>query len=188
MLHALGRERAYVRAWGEKAAQIEKNLQDRIRRRQPVSKNVHVLHRQQLTFAERLSDGLAEVAGSWSFISGFALVLAIWITVNTVALLHHWDKYPYILLNLMLSMIAAIQAPVIMMSQHRQEDRDRISAEHDYEVNLKAEMEIQQIHQKLDVLREGQWNELLAIQKRQIELLEAQLSILRGEQPPPSEP
>jgi len=188
MLHALGRERAYVRAWGEKAAQIERNLQDRIRHRQPVSKNVDILHRQQLTFGERVSDRLAEVAGSWTFISAFALLLAIWIAVNTVALLHHWDKYPYILLNLMLSMIAAVQAPVIMMSQHRQEDRDRIGAEHDYEVNLKAEMEIQQIHQKLDDLREARWNELLAIQKRQIELLEAQLSLLQGEQPPPSEP
>jgi uncharacterized membrane protein len=84
------------------------------------------------------------------------------------------------LLNLFLSMLAAIQAPVIMMSQNRQEYRDRIRGEHDYEVNLKAEMEIQELHQKLDELREKQWNDLPAIQKQQIDLLEAQLALLQG--------
>jgi uncharacterized membrane protein len=77
-------------------------------------------------------------------------------------------------------MLAAIQAPVIMMSQHRQEDRDRLRAEHDYEINLKAEIEVQQLHQKLDELREGQWNDLLAIQKQQIDLLQVQLALLQG--------
>jgi uncharacterized membrane protein len=169
-----------VRAWEKKAAQIEKELQEKIRRRERVSKNVHVLHRERLTFGQRVSDRLAEVAGSWTFIFGFGLVLGAWILVNTAALVHHWDKYPYILLNLFLSMLAAIQAPVIMMSQSRQEARDRIRAEHDYEVNLKAELEIQQLHQKLDELRERQWNDLLAIQKQQIDLLEAQLALLQG--------
>src|SRR4030067_1022515 len=136
-----------VRAWEKKAAQIEKELQDKIRRRERVSKNVHVLHREQLTFGQRVSDGLADVAGSWSFIFGFAFVLVAWVLLNTAALIHHWDKYPYILLNLFLSMLAAIQAPVIMMSQSRQEARDRIRREHDYEVNLKAEIEIQQLTQ-----------------------------------------
>jgi uncharacterized membrane protein len=169
-----------VRAWEKKAAQIEKELQEKIRRRERVSKNVHVIHQEQLTFGQRVSDKLADVAGSWSFIFGFALVLVVWVFLNTAALVHHWDKYPYILLNLFLSMLAAIQAPVIMMSQHRQEDRDRIRGEHDYEVNLKAEIEIQQLHQKLDELREKQWNDLLAIQKQQIDLLEAQLALLQG--------
>ena len=169
-----------VRAWEKKAAQIEKELQEKIRRRERVSKNVHVIHQEQLTFGQRVSDELADIAGSWGFIFGFGLVLGAWILFNTAALIHHWDKYPYILLNLFLSMLAAIQAPVILMSQNREEARDRIRAEHDYEVNLKSEMEIQLLHQKLDELRERQWNELLAIQKQQIDLLEAQLALLQG--------
>jgi len=136
-----------------------------------------------LTFGQRVSDKLADVAGSWRFIFAFGVILGVWVLLNTVALVHHWDKYPYILLNLFLSMLAAIQAPVIMMSQNRQEDRDRIRAEHDYEVNLKAELEIQQLGKKLDGLREGQWEELLAIQKQQITLLEAQLALLQGGKP-----
>jgi len=180
MPRVLGREATYIRTWQERAARIEKELQDKVRRRERVSKNVHVLHQERLTFGQRVSDRLADVAGSWSFIFGFALVLGVWVLLNSVALIHHWDKYPYILLNLFLSMLAAIQAPVIMMSQNRQEARDRIRAEHDYEVNLKAEMEIQQMHQKLDELREKQWGELLAIQNQQIDLLQAQLALMQG--------
>jgi uncharacterized membrane protein len=169
-----------VRAWEKKAARIEKELREKISRRERVSKNVDVIAREQLTFSQRVSDKLADVAGSWAFIFGFALVLGVWVLLNTAALVHHWDKYPYILLNLFLSMLAAIQAPVILMSQNREEARDRIRGEHDYEVNLKSEIEIQQLHQKLDELRERQWNELLAIQKQQIDLLEAQLALLQG--------
>jgi uncharacterized membrane protein len=180
MLRLFSSERAYIRAWQERATRIEKELLDKVRRRQRVSKNVAVLHEEQLTFGQRVSDKLADVAGSWSFIFSFGLVIGIWVLVNTVALIHHWDKYPYILLNLLLSMLAAIQAPVIMMSQHRQEDRDRLRAEHDYEVNLKAEIEIQELHQKLDELRQTQWSDLLAIQKQQIDLLQAQLTLLQG--------
>jgi uncharacterized membrane protein len=180
MSSVLGSAEDDVRAWEKKAAQIEKELQQKIRRRERVSKNVHVIQQEQLTFGQRVSDRLADVAGSWTFIFGFGLTLVVWVFLNTAALFHHWDKYPYILLNLFLSMLAAIQAPVIMMSQNRQEDRDRIRAEHDYEVNLKAEMEIQQLHQKLDELREKQWDDLLTIQKQQIDLLEAQLALLQG--------
>jgi len=166
-------------AWQKRAARIEKELQDKIRRGERISKNTHVIHLEQLTFGQRVSDKLADVAGSWRFIFAFGVVLGVWVLLNTVALIHHWDKYPYILLNLFLSMLAAIQAPVIMMSQNRQEDRDRIRAEHDYEVNLKAELEIQELNKKLDGLREGQWEELLTIQKQQITLLETQLALLQ---------
>ena len=183
MSRVLGTAEGDTRVWEERAARIEKDLQEKIRRRELVSKNVHVIHQEQLTFSQRVSDELADIAGSWAFIFGFGLVLGAWILFNTAALIHHWDKYPYILLNLFLSMLAAIQAPVILMSQNRQEDRDRIRAEHDYEVNLKAEMEIQLLHQKLDELRERQWNDLLAIQKQQIDLLEAQLALLQGKKP-----
>jgi uncharacterized membrane protein len=179
MSRVLGTAEGDARAWEKKAARIEKELQGKIRRRERVSKNVHVIHQEQLTFGQRVSDKLADIAGSWGFIFGFGLTLVVWVFLNTAALFHHWDKYPYILLNLFLSMLAAIQAPVILMSQNREESRDRIRAEHDFEVNLKAEMEIQQLHQKLDELRERQWNELLAIQKQQIDLLEAQLALLK---------
>jgi uncharacterized membrane protein len=168
-----------LRALQERTARIEKAVHEKVRRRERVSKNIEILHEERLTFGQRLADKLADVAGSWGFISGFGVFLVVWISVNTAAFIQHWDNYPYILLNLFLSMLAAIQAPVIMMSQNRQEARDRIRAEHDYEVNLKAELEIEQLHQKVDELRERQWNELLTIQRQQIDLLEAQLALLK---------
>ena len=97
-----------------------------------------------------------------------------WVGLNSFILVRYdnnFDPYPYILLNLFLSMLAAIQAPIILMSQNRQADKDRLNAEHDYEVNLKAELEIMLLHEKVDLLREGQWGELLAIQKEQLRLL-----------------
>jgi uncharacterized membrane protein len=106
--------------------------------------------------------------------------------LNSVALIHHWDKYPYILLNLFLSMLAAVQAPVIMMSQNRQESRDRLRSEHDYEINLKAELEIQQLRDKLEQLADKQWRELLALQSEQIGLLNQQIGLLRGGSSQPS--
>jgi uncharacterized membrane protein len=159
---------------------IEERIREKARRHEKVSRNIVAVHDEGLTFGQRVSDQLAQTAGSWPFIFGFAVVLGVWVLINTIALFHHFDEYPYILLNLMLSMLAAIQAPVIMMSQNRQETRDRLHAENDYEVNLKAEIEIEQLHQKLDELREKQWEELIAIQNRQIELLEAQSALLQG--------
>jgi uncharacterized membrane protein len=144
----------YARAWRERAVRIEREIVDKIRRRERVSRNVEALHQERLTLGERLADRLADVAGSWAFICGFAVVLCAWVFVNSVAFVSHWDKYPYILLNLMLSMLAAIQAPVIMMSQNRQEARDRLRSENDYEINLKAEIEVQQIIQKLNEIQE----------------------------------
>jgi len=100
--------------------------------------------------------------------------MIVWVGLNSFILLNYdkaFDPYPYILLNLFLSMLAAIQAPMILMSQNRQAEKDRIHAEHDYEVNLKAELEIMLLHEKIDLLREGQWSELLVIQKEQLKLL-----------------
>ena len=110
------------------AAEIEARLREKAQRHEKVSKNVAAIHDERLTFGQRVSDRLAKVAGSWTFIFAFALTLGTWVLLNTVALVHHWDKYPYILLNLFLSMLAAIQAPVIMMSQNRTETRDRLRA------------------------------------------------------------
>lgn len=122
----------------------------------------------------RAADAVASFGGSWTFIGLFAAVLVVWVGSNTVLLVHYnavFDPYPFILLNLVLSMLAAVQAPIILMSQNRQAVKDRLHAEHDYEVNLKAELEIMLLHEKLDLLREGQWGELLAIQKQQLQLL-----------------
>lgn len=136
------------------------------------------------TFGERLSDRIAAFGGSWRFIMLFMAVLLGWVVLNTFVLparREAFDPYPYILLNLFLSMIAALQAPIIMMSQNRQAARDRLEAEHDYEVNLKAEIEIRTLHEKLDQLRERDWASLVAIQQEQIRMLERLLA--RAEQP-----
>src|SRR5215510_7386800 len=127
----------------------------------------------KLTFGERLSDRIAEFGGSWKFIIMFGTVLIAWIMLNAVFLLNRgFDPYPFILLNLILSCLAAIQAPIIMMSQNRAEARDRLRAENDYKVNLKAELEIRHLHEKLDFLLQRQYNRLFEIQQIQIELLE----------------
>jgi uncharacterized membrane protein len=126
------------------------------------------------TVGQRAADAVARFGGSWAFIGLFAGTLIAWVGLNSYVLVRYqdvFDPYPYILLNLFLSMLAAIQAPIILMSQNRQAQKDRISAEHDYEVNLKAELEIMLLHDKLDLLREGQWSSLLAIQQEQMQLL-----------------
>ncbi len=116
---------------------------------------------------------MAEFGGSWRFIIYFAVVLVVWITFNSVELLSRpFDPFPYILLNLVLSCLAAIQAPVILMSQNRQEAKDRLRGEHDYRVNLKAELEIRLLHEKLDLLLTHQWQKLLEIQRIQMDLME----------------
>ena len=135
------------------------------------------------TFGQRVADRIAAFGGSWTFILSFLLVLVCWVALNSFVLARRneaWDPYPYILLNLFLSMVAALQAPVIMMSQNRQAARDRLDAAHDYEVNLKAEIEIRALHEKLDLLREESWAELVEMQRRQIELLEELLRRARA--------
>jgi uncharacterized membrane protein len=128
------------------------------------------------TRGERAADAVASFGGSWTFVGLFAGTMIAWVVLNLALATSYgstFDPYPYILLNLFLSMLAAIQAPVILMSQNRQASRDRINAEHDYEVNLKAELEILLLHEKIDLLREQQWGELLATQNEQLRLLAA---------------
>jgi len=110
-----------------------------------VAADLNALQDERITFGQQAADRLADYAGSWAFIFGFALFLAVWIAVNAVAVTARWDPYPFILLNLLLSCLAAIQAPIIMMSQNRQEARDRLRAENDYQVNLKAEILLEQL-------------------------------------------
>ena len=125
------------------------------------------------TVGERIADRVAMFGGSWRFIIFFGCVLTVWITINSIALMARpFDPYPYILLNLILSCLAALQAPVIMMSQNRQEAKDRLRSEHDYQINLKAELEIRHISLKIDQLLHHQWKRLLEIQKIQMDLVE----------------
>ena len=127
----------------------------------------------KLTFGERLSDHIAEFGGSWKFLITFGAVLVGWIALNALVLFNRgFDPFPFILLNLILSCLAAVQAPIIMMSQNRAEARDRLRAENDYKVNLKAELEIRHLHEKIDHLLRRQYNRLFEIQQIQIELLQ----------------
>ena len=119
-----------------------------------------------------MSDQLAKFGGSWTFLTVFALFLAIWMLINSRRGAEPFDPYPFILLNLILSTIAAIQAPIIMMSQHRQEAKDRLRSLNDYRVNLKAELEIRHLHEKIDHLINNQWQRLAEIQQLQFETME----------------
>ena len=131
-----------------------------------IATNINVEFERRFTLGERVADKVAEFGGSWIFLSTFAAVLVGWIVINSASLLAQpFDPYPYILLNLVLSCLAAVQAPVIMMSQNRQEAKDRLRGEHDYRVNLKAEIEIRHIIVKLDQLVTHQWQRLLEIQR-----------------------
>lgn len=137
-----------------------------------ITKNVETELDQNWSFGERLADKIATFGGSWAFLICFAVFLAIWIIVNTVVMISRpADPYPFILLNLILSCLAAIQAPVIMMSQNRQEAKDRLRSQNDYQINLKAELEIRHLHEKLDHLLSHQWDRLAQIQEIQIDLL-----------------
>ena len=123
------------------------------------------------SLGERMADKVAEFGGSWTFIILFGVFLAAWVLLNVLLALRAFDPYPFIFLNLLLSMLAAIQAPIIMMSQNRQAKIDRENAEHDYAVNLKAELEILDLHEKLDEMRNQQITRLLSYQAEQMELL-----------------
>ncbi len=129
-----------------------------------VSRNVQRKSRESLTLGERVADKVAKTAGSWAFIFSFCGVLIAWIVSNAILLTKPFDPYPFILLNLLLSCVAALQAPVIMMSQNRQEEKDRIRAENDYRVNLKSEIIIEDLHEKLDRLIANQEKIMATIQ------------------------
>jgi uncharacterized membrane protein len=138
-----------------------------------LSSDISKQFERKLTFGERLSDQIASFGGSWRFIILFGVILVLWIILNAALLVNRgFDPYPFILLNLILSCLAAMQAPIIMMSQNRAELRDRLRSENDYKINLKAELEIRHLHEKIDHLLRRQYNRLFEIQQIQIELLE----------------
>lgn len=149
-------------------AQFVKGLEEQ----ELLSENINVAFDQKLTFGERLADRFSEMVGSWGFLIGFAIVLIAWVLVNSIVLIiKPFDPYPFILLNLVLSCVAAVQAPIILMSQNRAEAKDRLRVEHDYLVNLKAELEVRHLQDKLDHLMMKQWQRLLEIQEVQTELM-----------------
>jgi uncharacterized membrane protein len=159
----------------EKLSKQEQHVAHHIIERTPISENVVQDYSEKLTFGQRMADNVASFGGSWVFIIIFMVVLVAWVILNSFILAKlrsgAFDPYPYIFLNLILSMLAAIQAPIIMMSQNRQAYKDRLSAEHDYEVNLKSELEIIALHEKIDSLRQDQWKDLISMQEQQINLL-----------------
>ena len=157
----------------DKISDMEKSLVTRLAHRGRVSRLVNQEFEAQMTVGERVADQVAQFGGSWTFIMIFGGILVVWMGINSFVLLRRpFDPYPYILLNLVLSTLAALQAPVIMMSQNRQAEKDRMQAKQDYEINLMAESEIRDLHDKLDSLRFKQWHELWHLQQRQLELLE----------------
>lgn len=152
--------------------QNEREIIERFINRKKVARNVEQEFEEQLTFGERLSDRFATLMGSWRFIIVQSVLLAIWVVLNLAAYVQHWDPYPFILLNLALSFQAAYAAPIIMMSQNRLAEKDRLQSKNDYEVNLKAEMEIMQLHEKFNDMRDSLWMEFVAMQQQQLDLLE----------------
>jgi uncharacterized membrane protein len=135
------------------------------------------------SFGDRLADRVAAVGGSWGFIIAFGVVLVGWMGLNLALMSRAFDPYPFIFLNLMLSTLAAIPAPVIMMSQNRQAAKDRVAAEHDYLVNLRAELEIMRLHDKLDAVREQQLMDLIRGNTQMLELLRGQVAALGRSDP-----
>ncbi len=159
---------------------LENEVVESLKQHEILSRNVDAEFEQHLTVGQRLSDRIATFGGSWRFIIIFGVVLVIWMAVNSIVLLARpFDPYPFILLNLVLSCMAAIQAPIIMMSQNRQEGRDRLGAQRDYQVNMKAELEIRHLHEKMDHLLSKQWERLAEIQQVQIEFMK-ELMEIRG--------
>ena len=175
-------------SWFPRTA-LDKGILQAILHRKPVARNVVREFEGGATLGQRLADRVASFGGSWTFILLFLGFLVAWVALNTLVLGPRqaaFDAYPFIFLNLFLSMIAALQAPVIMMSQNRQAATDRMQATNDYEVNLKAELEIRELHEKFDILREQEWASLVELQQQQIALLTRLLEReagLRAERP-----
>jgi uncharacterized membrane protein len=152
---------------------LERQVVESLAREETVARDVEAAWAGKRTFGERVSDFVADFGGSWNFIISFFVILLVWIAFNVWAATQGvFDPYPFILLNLVLSCLAAIQAPIIMMSQKRQEAKDRLRSENDYRVNLKAEFEIRHLHEKLDHLINRQWERLAEIQQIQLEIME----------------
>ena len=165
---------------------LEKEVVSSLKQQELITDNVNEEFEEKLTLGQRVADRVAAIGGSWIFIGGFGAVLVVWISLNVVLASQReaFDPYPFILLNLCLSCLAAIQAPVIMMSQNRQAAKDRMRAEQDYQVNLKAELQIHHIHEIIDQLLARHWEHLLEIQRTQAELMRQLARDVEHDMPP----
>jgi uncharacterized membrane protein len=152
-------------------SQLEREVIEALHKNQTIADDVDQTVEESLSYGQRLADKIASFGGSWTFIIFFFSILFVWICTNLYLLGKPFDPYPFILLNLILSCLAALQAPVIMMSQNRQEEKDRERSKHDYQVNLKAELEIRMLHEKMDHLILNQQQKLFEIQQIQVEML-----------------
>lgn len=161
---------------------LDDSIVERLSRNEAISTDVDADFTRDRSFGERIADKVAQFGGSWTFITLFLAILVVWMAVNSLALASRaFDPYPFILLNLVLSCIAALQAPIIMMSQRRQENRDRLRSQSDYLINLKAELEVRLLHEKLDHVLRQQWDRMTEIQTIQIDMLEEALGRIRRE-------
>ena len=162
--------RSILRREWETLNRWEQRVLEAFRERRPVSRNIQKEHEDRLTLGERVADRVAMFGGSWTFISLFVAGLAAWVLTNAwVLATRAFDPYPFILLNLLLSCLAAMQAPVILMSQNRLAAKDRLRSEHDYEINLKAELEILELHSKLDQVMGSLLKDVVEQQQRLLE-------------------
>jgi len=162
-----------VKRGSKKVSNLQKEVIDSLLQDETISENADEMIDKKRTRGEIISDKIADYAGSWTFIISFFVFLFLWMLVNSyIVLAKPFDPYPFILLNLALSTLAAVQAPLILMSQNRKEARDRLRAESDYKINLKSELEIRFLHEKLDHLSKSQWKELLDLEKAQVDLIE----------------
>ncbi|MEO8883453.1 MAG: DUF1003 domain-containing protein [Devosia sp.] len=153
-------------------SELDRQVAESIAKQDTIAENTEEEFEENRTFGDKLADQIATFGGSWAFLISFGIFLFIWMAINVaIGMAHAFDPYPFILLNLMLSCIAAVQAPVIMMSQRRLEVKDRLRADNDYRVNLKAELEIRHLHEKLDYLISRQWHRLAEIQQIQMDMM-----------------
>ncbi len=161
-----------IKSESEQLAKLQLIVQKTIEDEKLIVENLLNPPKEILSQGQKISDKVARFGGSWTFIITFFVVLIFWIIFNSITLgMDHFDPYPYILMNLILSCIAALQAPIIMMSQNRQEEKDRKRSENDYLINLKAELEVRGLHQKIDLLLEEQIKVLFESQAKQLEIL-----------------
>jgi uncharacterized membrane protein len=173
-------ERVLAEDKGE-LSELEHEVVRSIREQDLLTENINAEFEKELTLGERAADRVAAFGGSWTFLAIFALAIVFWVALNArLVLATPFDPFPYILLNLILSCLAAVQAPVIMMSQNRQEAKDRLRSEHDYRVDLKAELEVRHLNAKLDFLLNRQWQRLLEVQQLQTDMLK-ELRQARGQ-------
>ncbi|MES2880680.1 MAG: DUF1003 domain-containing protein [Bacteroidota bacterium] len=161
-----------LKSENEQLTRLHKIVQQSIAEEKLIVENLLHPPKEILSRGQNISDMVASFGGSWKFIISFSVILTVWILFNTLApRKNEFDPYPFILMNLVLSAIAALQAPIIMMSQNRKEEKDRKRSENDYLVNLKAELEVRSLHQKVDLLLEEQIKVLMESQARQLDIL-----------------